>query len=178
MKNGLCLLILSLLLACSCLMENTLPAFAASRHAAIVATRIEQVVPTYKWKTRTRYHSRSWWWHVSHGGSPAPEINQFHEGNSGFNNPIYSVGHDIGNTGNSGHNRGHNEDNDTNSGNQLMATSHLRGFHRVNQYYYGNSNYNNPIHHWGYNQANDGNSGVNDGLNQDNNTNSGNQIIG
>ena len=174
MKKGFCLVILSLLLACLGLAGTALPASAASEHAASSAIKLEQ---THKWRRGSWYHNRDWW-HFSHGGAAPREINQFREGNSNFNNPIHSVGHGIGNTGNSGHNRGRNEDNDGSDGNQIITPSRLIGYRRVNQYYHGNSNFNNPISHLGYDQANNGNSGTNDGLNQDNSSNGGNQIIG
>ena len=176
-KKRLCLAILSLLLACICLSGTTLPVFAAPERVAISAAQAVRTTPMHKWRGGSGYHSRGWWWRFFHRGSNSQEINQFHQGNSGFNNPIYSVGHDIGDTGNSGHNRGRNQDNDSNGGNQLVTTNRLRGHRRVNQYYYGSSNYNNPVYHRGYNQANNGNSGLNDGLNQDDSSNGGNQII-
>ena len=178
MKKSLCLVILSSSIICQCLAGTALPAFAASQRMARSTTRVEQVIPIHQWERGSWYPGRAWRQHISHGAFPFPEINQFHVGNSNYNNAIHSVGHGIGNTGNSGHNRGHNEDNDASDGNQIITPSHLRGFRRVNQYYYGNSNYNNPIYHQGYDQANNGNSGTNGGLNQDNSSNGGNQIIG
>ena len=176
-KKGLFLLIISTIFLGFSLSGGTISASAATEKMVGPIAHHAWTAPLYRVRRAHWSPRRAWWWHVSHEGAPG-EINQFRSGNSDFNNPIRSIGHGISNTGNSGHNRGRNEDNDTNDGNQILTPSHLGRFRRVNQYNYGNSNYNNPVLHIGYDQINNGNSGTNDGLNQDNSSNGGNQIVG
>lgn len=174
MRRGFYPVMLSIVLACLCLASSVPPVFAASAHVSASALRGSSAAPVHRWR-RAHWQRNSpgrWgFWHLS-------ELNQYRHGNSDFNSPKYSVGHNIGNSGNSGHNRGWNQDNDSSGGNQLIAGNRLAHFRRINQYYYGNSDFNNPAYHRGYNQENNGNSGLNDGINQDNSSNDGNQIIG
>jgi hypothetical protein len=172
-KKGFCLATLSLLFACFCLSYTALPAFAAPAHVTISAIQVTRTASARRW------HSRTWWPHFYHRGSKGLEINQYHQGDTNHDIPTTTYGgHDQGNTGNNGHNRGHNQDDSLNGGNQLIVTSRLRGYRRVNQYYSGDSNYRNSFVHWGgYDQGNTGNSGSNEGLNQDDSSNGGNQII-
>lgn len=178
-RKGLCLLILSVLLACLWLASTAVPVFAAPAHVAIPVHQVSRAHPLQRWQRGGRYPGRIGWWRFPHRSYGSQELNQTYRGNSNFNNPIYTVGgHGQGDSGNAGHNRGHNQDNSSNGGNQLVTLHRLRGYHRINQCYYGNSNYNNSVvHRGGYDQGNTGNAGTNDGLNQDNSSNSGNQIL-
>lgn len=178
-RKGFYLLLLSVLLACLCLAGTAVPAFAASAQVAISAHQASSAVPVHRWKRGNRYPGRAGWRRFPHGGYGSQELNQSHWGDTNYNNPVYTIGgHGQGDSGNDGHNRGHNQDNSINGGNQLVTVQRLRGYHRINQCYYGNSNYNNGVvHRGGYDQGNTGNAGTNDGLNQDNSANGGNQIV-
>lgn len=179
MRKGLFLVILSVTLACLGLSGTALPAFAAPARLTASVNLESGATPVHKWRRGSHSPGLAGRRRFYHRGFGSHELNQSHWGNSNYNNPVYTVGgHGQGNAGNAGHNRGHNQDNSLNGGNQLVALHRLRGYRRINQDYYGNSNYNNSaVHRGGYNQGNTGNSGTNDGLNQDNDSNGGNQII-
>ncbi len=177
MKKSVCLTLLSFLLACFCLSWTSLPVLAAPAHTTIASRQTTHTTPVSRRKGRVWHPGYPRW-----GGLPPydpgfEEINQYHIGDTNFNNPANPVGHGQGNSGNHGHNRGRNQDNSSNGGNQMVLLNHSRGNRRVNQYSYGRSNYNNPRHSHGYDQGNSGNDGRNDGLNQDNSSNGGNQIL-
>jgi hypothetical protein len=178
-RKVFCIALVSLLLACQCLLGTALPAFAAPARVTISSYRIALTTPAYRGRRRG-WHPKRAWWHFHHRGFAGLEINQYHRGNSGYGIPTITYGgHGQGNSGNGGYNRGHNQDDSGNGGNQLIISPRLSGYRRINQYSVGNSNYHNSFTHWGgYNQGNTGNSGHNIGLNQDNSLNSGNQIIG
>lgn len=178
MKKGLYPVILALLSALLLLPGLALPVAAAS--ARVTATvhrsasqRIAGRHPGWIWRREGGLYG---WW--SPNGQFYPQVNnQFFRGNSNSGNTEHYTGRNQGNTGNRGHNRGVNQDNSGNSGNQLVNQRGKRGYRVNNQYYWGNSNTNNSESYRGVNQANSGNQGLNDGFNQDNNTNSGNQVV-
>ncbi|HEY0754431.1 MAG TPA: hypothetical protein VGD98_10745 [Ktedonobacteraceae bacterium] len=180
MKKGLCRAFFCLALACGCLLASALPAFAASERSASSVQRARLTTSVHKVKKRNWYLSHQAWRRYAYEGDSRQEINQFRQGNSNHDNPTFTRGgHGQGNSGNYGYNRGHSQDNSLNGGNQIINTSRLKGYRRINQYSFGNSNYRNSITHYGgYDQGNTGNSGSNKGLNQDNSSNSGNQIVG
>lgn len=173
MKKWFFVLIFGTLLVCLHLPGIALPVYAAP---ARVMTPARQAAPAVVQRRENRAHSPAWW-HFPRGYPSIQEINQVHRGDGNYHIFLNPVGHDQNNTGNHGHNRGHNQDNSVNSGNQLSQLQRLGGYRRINQYFYGNSDYDNKIISNGYNQSNTGNNGLNDGFNQDNSVNNGNQII-
>lgn len=179
MSKSLCRVFLSLLLACLGLVSAVLPADAAP---VAVKTSVISHLSTrdvQRWKGRRGWQTRFWRGRRSHGGPGIPEINQYFHGNTDYNHFYYIVGvNRQANSGNVGVNRGHNQDNSVNGGNQMLLSGRLR-YRRVNQYYYGNSHFNRrSIRIGGYDQVNSGNDGWNRGVNQDNSSNGGNQIVG
>lgn len=181
MNKGLYRALFSLLLACFCLAEAALPAYAAPARVKFVTTRAQVTTSVHR-RRGTRalrpYSSRGW--HPYHSGAGSSEINQYFHGNTDFNHFKYVVGTSREeNSGNVGYNRGHNQDNSTNGGNQMLLSGRPIRYRRVNQYYYGNSHFNRRGYRFnGYDEINSGNDGTNRGVNQDNSTNGGNQIIG
>ncbi|HXR65841.1 MAG TPA: hypothetical protein VN729_07955 [Ktedonobacteraceae bacterium] len=178
MRKGFCIAIMSLLLAGQCLLGTALPAFAAP--ARVTTSAFQSVLTTSIYRGRGWHHSPARWWHFHHWGSAGLEINQYHQGDSDHDIPVVTYGgHGQEDSGNTSDNRGHNQDNSSNGGNQLIVSPRLSEYRRINQYSVGHSNYRNSFTHWGgYDQHNSGNSGHNIGLNQDNSENGGNQIIG
>jgi hypothetical protein len=177
-RKGLCIAIVSVLLAGQCLLGTALPAFAAP--ARVTTSAFQSVVTTQTYRGRRWHHSPARLWHFHHRRLTGLEINQYHRGDSSHGIPIVTYGgYGQEDSGNDSYNRGHNQDNSSNGGNQLIVSPRLSEYRRINQYSVGNSNYHNSFTHWGgYNQHNSGNSGHNSGLNQDNSENGGNQIIG
>lgn len=176
MKKRFLTFIFSTLLACLCLTGTALPVYAAPTRVTTPVPRTMLAAAARPERKEGRAHGPAWW-HFPRRDPSIQEINQLHVGNGNYNNLTNPAGHDQGNTGNHGHNRGHSQDNSLNSGNQLAQLRRLGGYRRINQYTYGNNNYNNRIISRGYNQSNSGNNGLNDGFNQDDSVNSGNQII-
>lgn len=104
--------------------------------------------------------------------------NQSYRGASGIGNTAVIVGRRQGNTGNPGLNRGFNQDDSGNSGNQLSGQRKPINVQDNHQFLHqGNgSGSGNRATFIGAFQGNSGNSGFNLGNNQDNSGNSGNQV--
>lgn len=106
--------------------------------------------------------------------------NQAHSGNSFFGNQAISVGHAQDNTGNIGVNRGINQDDSANAGNQVSGQHKVIKTQINNQALHqsgnGASGSGNSATFIGAFQGNSGNSGLNFGNNQDNAGNFGNQV--
>jgi hypothetical protein len=107
---------------------------------------------------------------------PPQQNNQSFFGNSDSGTKTSFSGHDQGNSGNTGYNIGHAQDNALNSGNQLLNQFGSRAYRQNNQLFVGNGNSFDHSYFVGYNQGNTGNAGYNRGSVQDNSVNAGNQI--
>jgi hypothetical protein len=105
---------------------------------------------------------------------------QSYHGTSNFGNHAIVIGNRQGNTGNAGVNRGFNQDDSLNTGNQVVSQHkpiktqvNNQFFHQSENSASGSGNSSTMI---GAFQGNSGNSGLNFGNNQDNAGNSGNQV--
>ena len=111
--------------------------------------------------------------------SGVQQNNQGFQGISNSGNNALLIGHNEGNTGNAGLNRGFNQDDSVDSGNQVVGQRKAIGVQANNQLITGHggaSNSGNTATSIGFDQGNSGNSGVNLGNNQDNAGNLGNQV--
>lgn len=180
MSKGLYRAIFSLLLACCCLAGAALPAYAASARVKISRSGVVATTSAHRWKGKRVFQHQSWGQRLHRGGPGLSEINQYYHGNTDYNHFYYVVGtRHQGNSGNVGYNRGRNQDNSLNGGNQTVLSGRHVGYRRVNQYYYGDSHFGrHATRLWGYDEVNSGNDGTNRGMNQDNSSNGGNQLIG
>lgn len=178
MKKSLYLAVYALLGTLLLLAGMALPAGAASAHTATTAFRSAKQGmagsrPRWVWGRDSGLYG---WW--SPDGQFYPQVNnQFFRGNSDSGHIDRYTGRNQDNNGNQGYNRGVNQNNGGNNGNQLVNQRSKRGYRINNQYRWGNSNINNYASHQGVNQGNTGNQGLNDGFNQDNDTNNGNQVV-
>lgn len=106
--------------------------------------------------------------------------NQGFQGVTHSGNNALLIGHDEGNSGNPGVNRGFNQDDSVDGGNQVAGQRKAIGVQANNQLITGHgggaSNSGNSSTSIGFDQGNSGNSGVNLGNNQDNAGNFGNQV--
>ncbi len=149
-----------------CMISIASPAFASTIQANVSRTDLANATMTLPGWHRPQRHIRS----------GRQENNQYVRANvNNADNKDY-WGHDQGNTGNHGHNRGYNEDNSSNASNQIINRGRAR-YSRNNQHYQIiiNNAYN--LRYFGYRQGNSGNSGYDEGYNRDNSGNLGNQII-
>ncbi len=118
------------------------------------------------------------WWSSMPAFAPGGHANlQTNLGERTDGNTYWFIGHNQGNNGNSGYNRGVIVDHSLNSGNQIVV-HHWGGLAiRRSQHMFGISDSYNHIFFVGTSQGNTGNSGVNDRSIDDGDRNSGNQII-
>ncbi|HEX7734490.1 MAG TPA: hypothetical protein VF458_06500, partial [Ktedonobacteraceae bacterium] len=144
MSKGLYRILFSLLLACFCLAIATLSAYAAPARVKISTARALVTTSAHRWRGKRAFHQHQpWGWHPSRGGPGFPEINQYFHGNADYDHFYRIVDvHRQGNSGNVGDNRGHNLDNSTNGGNQMVLSGRSVGYRRINQHYHGNSHFN------------------------------------
>lgn len=160
---------------------NTLsPAFASTERAIIRRPPLTRGAPSLVHRKRSplrRYPHRGLVSNRSFRYATRQVNNQFFRATvKNTNNKTYR-GHDQGNSGNHGYNRGYNEDNSSNSANQIINRRSAIQYRRNNQYYQIHSENSGNLRYYGYRQANSGNSGYNSGFNRDNSSNFGNQII-
>lgn len=171
MKKYLCFIFISLLGVLLLLPGMSTSTFAASAQTALPSLQRNAVVLLHM-------HERESWHPIGHRYYGVPRVkNQYFHGNRNSGNRVTSTGSNLNNTGNSGWNRRYLRDDTSNAGNQIANHHEQRGYQINNQYFWGNSNTRNTSIFRGYNQGNSANEGVNDGIVQDNNSNSGNQIL-
>lgn len=112
--------------------------------------------------------------------SSVQQNNQGFQGVTHSGNSALLVGHNEGNSGNPGLNRGFNQDDSVDGGNQVAGQRKAIGVQANNQLIAGHgdgvSNSGNSSTSIGFDQGNSGNSGINLGNNQDNAGNFGNQV--
>lgn len=97
------------------------------------------------------------------------------EVNNGGGNATF-VGNGQGNSGNQGFNKGLNQANAANGGNQVSGQRKIIGIQQNNQILQATNNGGGNATFTGTNQGNSGNQGINQGNNQDNSGNLGNQV--
>lgn len=171
MKKYLRLIFVSLLGVLSILPGTATSAFADSAQSANPSLQRNAAVLLH-------IHEREGWHPVGHEYYNVPQVkNQYFHGNRNSGNHVTSIGNNLNNTGNSGWNRRYMRDDTSNAGNQIANHREQSRYQINNQYFWGNSNTRNTYVFKGYNQGNSANEGVNDGIIQDNNSNSGNQIL-
>jgi len=112
--------------------------------------------------------------------SGVQQNNQGFQGITHSGNSALLIGHNEGNSGNPGLNRGFNQDDSVDGGNQVAGQRKAIGVQANNQLITGHggsgSNSGNSSTNIGFDQGNSGNSGINLGNNQDNAGNFGNQV--
>lgn len=159
-------ILLGLVLAMLLLLQEAPHAFASTRQATIFLSNQAQrtlAIP--------RGHPPRWPLHFGR-----QEDNQAFQGCSVHAANKYYWGHDQGNSGNHGVNSGYTEDDSSNDTNQILIRSPF-DHRRINQSFQNCSTDSSNLHYFGARQGNSGNNGYNAGVNEDNSSNIGNQIV-
>ena len=163
MRKGTCFIPLGLLIMVLCIMSTVSPAFASTRQATASSAALTNATMAQPAKHRPRSSG----WNENNQDSHVVATNVANK---------HYVGHDNGNSGNHGYNRGYVEDNSGNGAGQINNEGAIRPSRNNQRLHEVASNAYN-IYARGVRQVNSGNSGHNDGSVRDNSSNIGNQII-